>query len=106
MTETQQQPAWPIWGTVWRLGLLVAAAMLWMMPEAWLDSAWHFGGRFLVVFTVANLGAWVAPLLAVIEVFRLFRLRASGGRYASWVVFRAVWAGLVLCHLLVLLLQL
>ena len=106
MTEPQQDPAWPVWGTAWRIGLLVAVAGLWMMPESWLDSAWHFGGKFLLVFSVANLGGWVAPLLAIIEVFRLFQVRRSGGRYGSWVVFRAIWAGLVLCHLLVLLFQL
>lgn len=106
MTEPSRQSGWPLWGAAWRLGLLAAVAAFWMLPEAWLDSARHFGGKFLVVFPVANLGGWVAPLLAVIEVFRLLRKnRASERRFNSWFVFRAIWAGLVLCHLLVLLFQ-
>jgi hypothetical protein len=89
------------WGITWRLGLLAAVVGVWLMPESWLDSSWHYGEKFVIVFLVANLGLWVAPGAAIVDVIRLVpEWRHRGADH--WRMFRAVWAGAILCHLLIL----
>jgi len=89
------------WGIAWRLGLLAAVAGVWLLPESWLDSSWHYGEKFVIVFLVANLGLWVAPGAAIVDAIRLvpeWRQRGAD----LWRMFRAAWAGAILCHLLIL----